>query len=215
MKIPLSNKLKKRMHIDTGTLQDEVVEILYDVENKLILHGGTAIWRCYGGNRFSEDLDLYLSNPEGFDQLFKKRITEKGLIINKFKITDNLIFSKISNGTTEIRVELNFSAKKKGTVKPYEKIDGSILNVFTLSPEELLLEKVITYQNRRFIRDVYDIFHLLNYITIDSGVKESVNTLLKNIQRPIDEKNLSAIVYSGAVPSFEQIISQIKKRFSR
>ena len=44
-------------------LQDEVIDIIYNrVEPDATLYGGTAIWRCYGGNRFSEDIDIYLSN---------------------------------------------------------------------------------------------------------------------------------------------------------
>jgi len=60
VKIPLEKRLKKRMDVEIAFLQDEVVEILYAIESRLVLHGGTAVWRCYGGNRLSEDLDFYL-----------------------------------------------------------------------------------------------------------------------------------------------------------
>ena len=44
-------------------LQYEVIDIIYNrVEPDATLYGGTAIWRCYGGNRFSEDIHIYLSN---------------------------------------------------------------------------------------------------------------------------------------------------------
>lgn len=55
MEIPLEKRLKKRLHVDVGRLQDEAMEVLYSVDNTLVLHGGTAIWRCFSGNRFSED----------------------------------------------------------------------------------------------------------------------------------------------------------------
>ncbi|MFH1246948.1 MAG: nucleotidyl transferase AbiEii/AbiGii toxin family protein, partial [Candidatus Micrarchaeota archaeon] len=59
MNFPLANKLKKRLHLETATLQDEVVDLIYSISSP-VLHGGTAIWRCYAGNRFSEDLDFYM-----------------------------------------------------------------------------------------------------------------------------------------------------------
>ena len=39
------------------------------------------------------------------------------------------------------------------------------MDVLTLSPENLILEKIGAYENRRFIRDIYDVYHLSNYVT--------------------------------------------------
>ncbi|MEM1546291.1 MAG: nucleotidyl transferase AbiEii/AbiGii toxin family protein [Candidatus Methanomethylicia archaeon] len=33
---------------------------IYNSFPEAVIHGGTAIWRCYGSNRFSEDVDVYL-----------------------------------------------------------------------------------------------------------------------------------------------------------
>lgn len=34
--------------------------------------GGTAIWRCYSGNRLSEDLDVYIEKrPKKIEQFFQ------------------------------------------------------------------------------------------------------------------------------------------------
>ena len=76
MIIPLHKRLRKRAHVELALLQDEVMEILYGIENGLVLHGGTAIWRCYGGNRFSEDLDFYCQNTEALDKNLKTRIAD-------------------------------------------------------------------------------------------------------------------------------------------
>ena len=42
-------------------LQDYLVDIIYErIDPRAELHGWTAIWRCYGGNRFSEYIDIYM-----------------------------------------------------------------------------------------------------------------------------------------------------------
>lgn len=211
MDIPLGKKLRKRIHADIGTLQDQVVEIIYNIKNDAVFHGGTAIWRCYNGNRFSEDLDFYIKNTDGFAKEFEKKVNSAGLIMNKMKKTDNLIFSKISDGNVEIRAEFNFSAYKNGTIKRYERIDGTFTNVFTLTAEELIVEKIAAYSNRRFIRDIYDIFHLMGFVTDQTKVKKDIAHFLPRIPKPIDEENLKTIVYSGAIPSFKQMTEAIKR----
>ncbi|MFH1447645.1 MAG: nucleotidyl transferase AbiEii/AbiGii toxin family protein [Candidatus Micrarchaeota archaeon] len=214
MIIPLERRLRKRMHVEIALLQDEVMEILYGVDNGLVLHGGTAIWRCYGGNRFSEDLDFYCSGIGKIEQKFRGVVDGRGLVIKKFKKTANLVFCKISDGNVEIRVEMNYSVKKASVVRSYERTDGSFMDVLTLSPEDLILEKMAAYGERRFIRDIYDVYHLRNYLSKDEVVLGKVLELIGSIQKPVDEKNLKAVVYSGTIPTFDQIIYSLKRRFS-
>jgi predicted nucleotidyltransferase component of viral defense system len=214
MIIPLEKRLRKRMHVETALLQDEAMEILYGIDNGLVFHGGTALWRCYGGNRFSEDLDLYCGDIGKIEREFRKKAAERGLSVLKFKKTANLVFCKVSNGRTEMRIELNHSARKSAIVRPYEKTDGSFMDVLTLSPEDLLMEKIEAYRNRRFIRDIYDVYHLSNYVKDEKTVKKSVLGLLESLTPPVDVENLKAIVYAGNIPSFEQIVEALKRRFS-
>ena len=58
-KIPLALRIKKAQHKEIAEAQDIVVEELYRIFSKAVFHGGTSIWRCYNGNRFSEDIDVY------------------------------------------------------------------------------------------------------------------------------------------------------------
>ena len=37
---------------EKAKLEDVLIELLYSEYKSLTFHGGTAIWRCYGGNRF-------------------------------------------------------------------------------------------------------------------------------------------------------------------
>ncbi|MCI0503075.1 nucleotidyl transferase AbiEii/AbiGii toxin family protein [Candidatus Micrarchaeota archaeon] len=212
MNIPIANRLKKRLHVDTGILQDELVDLLYSVDNRIVMHGGTAIWRCYGGNRFSEDLDFY--SPRDFNEKeFVEKARQRGLTVLKFKKTANLIFSKVTNGNVEVRVELNHSAPHAGAIRNYERMDGSLMTVLALNPQELLLEKISAYADRRLIRDIYDIFHLSSIADGSPGLQEEMRKFLHKLEPPLDEENLKAIVYSGAIPSFRQMVEQLRSRF--
>ncbi len=209
----MEKRLKKRAHVEVARLQDELIEVAYDLDNELVLHGGTAIWRCYAGSRFSEDLDLYSKHAERLD-VFKEKTTPRGLEVKKWKKTENLIFCKIANEVTEVRIEVNFKKKTTPVVAAFEKIDGSFIDVLTLSPEDLILEKISAFNSRRLIRDIYDIYHLSNYIKDYSRVKPAVDEFFPNMPQPLDEENLNAIVYTGAIPTFKQIKEAIERRFS-
>ncbi len=106
MNLPLEKRLKKRAHVELAYLQDELVEIMYSLDPKIILHGGTAIWRCLGGNRFSEDLDFYGKETDRAE--FLKAFESRGLQVEKLKSTDNLFFSKVTDGRSIARIEINF-----------------------------------------------------------------------------------------------------------
>ena len=61
--IPLILKLKKQNHKELAEAQDIMIENIFDVDDA-VLHGGTAIWRCYKGKRFSEDIDITVFKGE-------------------------------------------------------------------------------------------------------------------------------------------------------
>ncbi len=212
MNLPLENRLKKRAHVQVALLQDELADLVYSIEEKAVLHGGTAIWRCYSGNRFSEDLDFYAPRQNSLDDLPPKA-KERGIEVLKFKKTNSLLYSKFSNGEVTVRLEANFASKLRGVVAPFEKVDGSAMQVLTLTPEQLILEKVAAYKSRRLIRDLYDIFHLSGLVKEEQKVAKEVAQLLENLPEPVDEENLRAIVYAGAIPSFSQLEQALKRRW--
>lgn len=215
MAVSLFNRLKKRGHREIALLQDEVVDIVYAVSNKAVLHGGTAIWRCYSGNRFSADLDFYLVKKKGFRQLFEKKLAGRGLLLSKFKQTENAVYAKVSNGLTEIRVEALLKRFPNPMVRQYEKADATFMDIFTLSKHALLLEKANAFVNRRLIRDVYDVFFLSRQLQVSKQQRKTLSRMVKKFPKPADEKNLEAIVFSGIVPSFEQMLQVLKARFAK
>ena len=59
--IPLAMRLRKRIHRVVALAQDLMVMEAYDSPGAVI-HGGTAIWRCYRRNWFSEEVDFYVTS---------------------------------------------------------------------------------------------------------------------------------------------------------
>ncbi len=213
MNLPLANRLKKRLHVEIARLQDELVELLYAADNACVFHGGTAIWRCYGGNRFSEDLDFYgLAGPKA--DAFRTLAESGGLRFLKFKKTENLVFATVTDGAVQVRVEANFRVHKKPVLKPYEKADGSRINVLTLTPDDLLLEKAAAYRGRRFVRDLYDVLHLSGLTSNHARLQKNMREFSANLVPPVDERNLRAILYAGVVPTAAQLWAAIRGRWA-
>lgn len=217
MKINLYNRLKKQLHRDIASCQDELVKIIYTIFPEAVFHGGTAIWRCYGGNRFSEDIDLYYYDKKDLVKNLKEGLQAKNLDLIKFKKIDNVVFAKITDKNVEVRLEIRLLERnnqifKHKTIKQYQNIDGSSMTVFCLSPEELLLEKALAYKNRMLIRDVYDVYYLTSLVNLSAEQKRKFKETINSWDTPEDEKNLKAIVYLGAIPSFSQLLSEIKRK---
>src|SRR3989344_6918964 len=103
--IPIILRLKKGIHKNIALAQDILIQELYNVFNDAVLHGGTAIWRCYKGNRFSEDLDLYLKRDLEKINLLFNNLNKRGFIIIKKKIGENSLYSELKNNRTSVRFE--------------------------------------------------------------------------------------------------------------
>ena len=191
MKLPIVKQLKKRDRIETAGLQDELIHLLYNVDNSLIIHGGTAIWRCYSGYRFSVDIDLYSVNfPERLTN-FKKELKSNELKLNKLIDTGNIVFLNISSNDISVKIEINHKYYPENPVEmEYELIDGNTLNVLTLSAESLINEKILAYKDRKFIRDLYDIYVLLKYVDRPETVKSELLKFINTLEKPVDENVL-------------------------
>lgn len=209
--IPLNVKLKKEAHRKLALCQDLIVENLYSVFNDAVLHGGTAIWRCYNGNRFSEDVDVYIQkNTVEINLLFEK-LEAKGFVIEKKKIGEKSLYSTLKMDRTSVRFEAIFK-KHGGVLKEYQKADGNLITVYTLTAEGFILEKVEAYLKRLKIRDLYDIFFLMRYVTKSHLVKDRLRELLSNYSHPTDENELRVLVIDGLVPKAEKMLEYIRSK---
>ena len=208
--IPLILKLKKNAHKEIAVAQDLIIQEIVNVFDNAVLHGGTGIWRCYNGNRFSEDIDIYLRKDIDKIDLFFKNLERKGFTIEKKRIKDNSLYSTVRINGTIVRVEGLFK-RIEGILKEYETIDGNFITIYSLAPEELIIEKVETYLKRLKIRDLYDIFFLLRYVNDTIKVNHAVKKLIKNFDRPVDEKELKVLILEGLVPDYGKMLEYIKK----
>ena len=208
--IPPILKLRKQAHKDIAGAQDKIVEEIFKVFDKAVLHGGTAIWRCYKGNRFSEDIDVYM--PKNLDNLnlIFENLEKIGFIIEKKKIGKNSLYSSLKFGRTIVRFEALFK-EIKGEIKEYEKIDGNIITIYTLIPEELIKEKINAYQSRRKIRDLYDIFFLLRHIKNKREVSDELKKFIRNFKNPLDEKDIKGLIIEGIIPDVNGMLNYIQR----
>ncbi len=191
-------------------LQDYVIDIIYDYFSKdAFLYGGTAIWRCFGGMRFSEDIDIYLDRNEfdrfilSLDEYSLKLIWQDPELPTRIRIAgdqaDILIKSKSGIAENEI--------------KAYSRVDGSTKTISILSATELMSRKIEAYQGRGFIRDIYDLYVLTKWLDkSDYLVKSKISNFLNGLQKPVDENILPSLLYAGPVNlNFNSMISYIKR----
>lgn len=216
MMLPLNRKLKKRLHKAIALAQDIMIMEVYDMFPSAVIHGGTAIWRCYGSNRFSEDVDVYL--PEGLEMTYFKKFVEalkdKDFSVAKFKKTENAIFSKFSFSDSIVRFEAIFKDVKDYVIRRYEMIDGNFMLVNTLMPEKIVEEKILTYVERRKARDLYDIFFLSNLVKRNE-IKSELLKAIENFEKPLDEKELKTLIIYGSIPTADTLLNEVKAWASR
>lgn len=207
--VPLNLRLKKETHRKIAAAQDTAVRVIYKTFDKAVLHGGTAIWRCYKGNRFSEDIDMYIPRDLAkIEELFKG-LTGEGFEVEKRKIGENSLYSTVISNRVTVRIEALFR-QHEGTLYDYETIDGNIITVFSLKPEEFILEKIDTYTKRLKIRDLYDVFFMLRHVIDSKKVVTKLKLLLEEYRKPIDEAELKVLLLEGLVPTSSQMLEYIQ-----
>jgi len=209
--IPIILKLRKQAHKDIARAQDLIVMELYKVFEKAVLHGGTAIWRCYKGNRFSEDVDAYIVKDIPRLEAFFDNLKKSGFIIHKKKIGQNSLYSNMEYDRLTVRFEALFVNKfSRSILKDYETCDGNYISVYCVSAEDLVKEKVSAYLTRRKIRDLYDIYFLMKHADRIS-IKKSLNELVRNFKEPVDENVLKILILEGIAPSTKKMLDYIKR----
>ena len=117
------------------------------------------------------------------------------------------MFNRVS-----VRLEATFQ-KIKGHLADYETVDGNIISIYTLTPEEFIIEKTNTYLKRKKIRDLWDIFFLLKLVRNNLAVKAHINRLIKKFSSPIDEQDLKTSILEGISPSAEEMMEYIKRKW--
>jgi len=212
---PIETKLKNKNQVAIARAQDLAMEALLALDEKLILHGGTAIWRCYNGKRFSYDLDIYASSIQvkKISNELTYELSKRGLYMdiptNSEKIID------IHSNDAVVKLEINVKTSIKNVQMVYSKADGSSMFINTLNASDFIIEKIKAYNSRLYIRDLYDIYHLVSTQAINENSIKSLIQFLGNIEKPVDTKELQDLVYEGIAPSFEVMLGYIKTKIEK
>lgn len=216
MDVPISHRLRNKTQLSIAELQDKFVEAVYQSDSNIILHGGTAIWRCYSGNRFSYDVDAYIRNVREFNAIrhgLTFSLSRLGCKIDSISIIERSIFAVVSDQIARLSVDISYRANGiRPLALQYERIDRSYTQVLTLTPEDFVLEKVVAYESRGYIRDLFDIYQLLNYLPVGSRADKRLGRFAMHIKKPYSSEKLSDLVYSGVAPTFREIVEAIKRR---
>jgi predicted nucleotidyltransferase component of viral defense system len=142
---------------------------------EMVFKGGTALSKCFGLNRFSEDLDFTCHEridtrklEEGLKRFRIDYEMEKKEYENGLKITTRLIgplYIGIRNSMCKFIID--FSYRENVLLKPETKTVGRFLeeipsfDVLVMNEREILAEKIRAIMTRTKARDVYDLWFLI------------------------------------------------------
>lgn len=157
--------------------QNVLLFIIYQRYGKeLIFKGGTALSKCFGMPRFSEDLDFsskekisLQSIEEGLKRFKIEYETESEEYENGLKILIRLkgpLYSGIRNSMCKLILDI--SLRESVLLAPEIKTLGRHLeeipafDVVVMQQKEIFAEKIRATMTRNKARDLYDLFFLVN-----------------------------------------------------
>ncbi|MEM3192540.1 MAG: nucleotidyl transferase AbiEii/AbiGii toxin family protein [Candidatus Parvarchaeota archaeon] len=205
---PIGNLISGE-RLKLASMQDYVVDLIYSkVESIALLYGETAVWRCYGGMRFSEDIDIYL-NGESVEN-FLLILPRYGMRL-LWRDPEFPMNFRIAKGDVSILIEAR-EGTGENTIREYYRVDGSSLTINVLTPTELFVRKIQADLGRRFVRDIYDLFVLTKFLDKkDYIIRSSLSRLLDNTPPPLDEKILRSLIYAGnANVTYSEILNYLR-----
>jgi len=236
----------KRISLENAE-KDYLLELLLffiysEFGNSLILKGGTALYKLYNLNRFSEDLDFTLNKRRfDFEKFLSKILRSLRLIgidgvadIEKYRNEINIrlkLKGPLYNGRKESLcfTSLNISLrenvkkiKKEMIIPKYKEIPS--FDVFVMQEREILAEKVRAILTRNKPRDVYDLWFLIKRtepeITLINQKLRKEKFYFKRFAEAIKEKqplwetDLRGLII-GELPEFEKIKNEILNKFRK
>ncbi|MEM3415661.1 MAG: nucleotidyl transferase AbiEii/AbiGii toxin family protein [Thermoproteota archaeon] len=195
-------------------LQDTAIDIVDKAIKNYVLHGGTAIWRCYNGDRFSYDLDFYF---------YEKKVCQKlAASANTYRLRlecadKKKIYAKLYGYNTYVGIQAD-RKKVACTTASFLKYNNSSITVSVLSPTSIFLEKISAYRDRFESKDLYDLYLLARgdsakaYSIDKSKVKGKLTGLLGGFKKPSDNWNdLELMILHGRLPKLEDALLYLKK----
>lgn len=169
--------LRNLGHAEKDYFQTIILFVLYQNYGKgLVFKGGTALNKCFGLDRFSEDLDFTCQDridikklEDGLKRFKIDFETETKEYEDKLKLTIRLkgpLYIGIRSSMCKFIVDLSF--RESIILKPEVKTIGRFLEeipsfgVLVMQEKEILAEKIRAILTRTKARDIYDLWFLLN-----------------------------------------------------
>jgi len=173
--------------------QNTLLFILYQKTSKeLVFKGGTALAKCYGLNRFSEDLDFTASERGDYFGMIRQGLASFGVRYSEKRQTPSdesaAMMVKVEgplykgSDKTLCSVTADVSFREKVIMEPRIITIGHHMDiipafdVYTMKEEEIMAEKTRALMTRTSARDLYDICFL-----ISKGVEVEKNIINKKL----------------------------------
>jgi len=158
--------------------QNIILFVLYQKTGReLVFKGGTALSKCYGLPRFSEDLDFTAAEDADYLKLVESGLKNFGI---EYSIKDEKKSAARKKCRLKLRgplykgsektlcsITLDFSLRESVLAQPALITIGRHMDVipafeaYAMAQEEILAEKVRAIMTRKSARDLYDIVFLL------------------------------------------------------
>ena len=165
----------------------EVLEFLNSIKvlEQLYFGGGTMLRLCHNLNRFSTDLDFWLSNVTDSKIIFKKikkGLSEKYSILDSANKRNTLLFqfrSPTVKRSLKIEIRKNQSNFDWEQKIAFSKFTNKQVQVKGLTLEQMMQNKIEAALSREIIRDIFDIQFLLMRGQKLPSDKNKIKMLLK------------------------------------
>jgi len=221
-------------------LQSIILFILYqEIGQELIFKGGTALSKCFGSDRFSEDLDFTVLKKKNFKEIInmglKRFLLEYEIKEINTENSLNLIYrikGPLYNGSRQslCKIKLDFSKRENIEIKTINKKIGyymdniPVFEIVCMNLKEILAEKIRTIYTRNKARDVYDTNFLINrkvgydlklinkklsFYNLKFDIKTFENKLLE--KKDVWEREMKLLVKKG--DNFKEVYQNIINYF--
>lgn len=227
---------------EKSLFQDIILFLLYqEYGQELIFKGGTALTKCYGLNRFSEDLDftsngnlknIYDILDNGLNRFnIEHEIKKENNKQESFKIKILIkgpTYVNIRQSLCSLRIDISQREKivKKPIIKTIKTFNLPIpsFDIIVMDLEEIFAEKIRAIITRNQARDVYDLFYILEYPSSIKLINEklkfynlsfSLKTFITNLNKKekIWDSELNNLILN--YPNFEVVKKEIIKTLKK
>jgi len=219
------NKKRGITHIDMALkdyVQDKILYYTYSTAPYIVIFkGGTILFKVYGSQRFSMDID-FTAEDYGFLENVKRKLRKEGfkvyvskrILRNEMLSTTWNVGSKGLGGTSlklEIKISKTFEDNKEFTYSsPYPDIRPFNMRVVTV--EYMFRRKLFMLLERKKVRDLFDAYFLAKtYDTktrIDNTVWDKIAERIMSMERYWPQ--IRSLLINYPLPSFKDVIEVIK-----